>query len=184
MHRFHRGRIAARRRPVLNYREVGANHGDGPHYPQLAHRLVPRRSTAGVKSMASWREIERVRKDVRGARAIAARLLKHFLNALTAWETEFLESLLRREGLAELTTRQGEKLLEIRDGVEPIDEFRGFSIALLIKNVHEARADLEEADEEWIVRTRQRGDSWIRRKDVGRLMACARALHLVEEELA
>jgi hypothetical protein len=134
--------------------------------------------------MASWREIERVRKDVREACAIVARLLKHFMVALTPWEVEFLESLLRRTSLEELTTRQSEKLLEIRDGVEPITEFRGFSIKLLIKGVHEARADLDPFDEEWIVRIRAQSDIWIRRKDVRRLMDCARQLYLVEEEVA
>jgi hypothetical protein len=133
--------------------------------------------------MASWREIERVRKDPAAVRATAATLLKPLRTDLTEWEADFLESMARHRA-DELTTRQAEKLLEIRDGAQVLTEFLGFSVRLLLSGCWDARLDLSEADEEWIGRMRERRKDAIERKHVGRLMRCARELGLIEEELA
>lgn len=132
--------------------------------------------------MASWREIDRVRKDANGARVLAKRLLKIYPGEFTDWELDFLESIGSYTELFEFTTRQSEKLLQIRDDIEPATEHRGFSIALLLKQCWEARLDLEEADEQWIVGLHERSSTSIRRKHLGRLMRCARELNIIEEE--
>jgi hypothetical protein len=132
--------------------------------------------------MASWREIDRVRKDANGARDLAKRLLKIYPGELTEWETDFLQSITTYTELFEFTTRQAEKLLEIRDDTQPVAAWRGFSVATMIRQCYEARLDLTEADEQWIVELRQQGGGAIRRKHLGRLMACARALNIIDDE--
>jgi len=132
--------------------------------------------------MASWREIERVRKDANGARALAKRLVKIHPGEFTDWESDFLQSITRYTELFEFTTRQAEKLLEIRDDTEPVTECRGFSVATIIKQCYEARLDLGEADEQWIVELHRQGSRSIRRKHLGRLMGCARELNVIEDE--
>jgi hypothetical protein len=130
--------------------------------------------------MASWREIDRVRKDPQRAADIAKRLLS--LPASSDWELDFLRSIRRLGNVEEFTTRQAEKLLQIRDDIQEVTEVLSFSVELLLKRCFEARLDLSEADEEWVVGRFQTSPRKIRRKHVGRLMRCARELNLVEEE--
>jgi hypothetical protein len=133
--------------------------------------------------MASFREIDRVRKDPATFQAIADKVMKLYRAELTDWEADYLEQI-RRRGVAELTTRQSEKLLEIRDGVEDLTEFLGLCVRLLLKACYEARLDLSEDDEEWIKQRWATSERSIKRKYVGRLMRCARELHIVDDEAA
>jgi hypothetical protein len=132
--------------------------------------------------MASWREIDRVRKDPQGAANIAKRLLSLPASEFTDWELDFLRSIRRLRNVEEFTTRQAEKLLQIRDDIEEVTEVLGFSVRLLLKGCVEARLDLSEADEEWVLARSQVSAHSIRRKHVGRLMRCARQLNLIEEK--
>ena len=132
--------------------------------------------------MASWREIDGVRKDASGARDLAQRLLKIYPGELTEWETDFLQSITSYTELFEFTTRQAEKLLEIRDDAEPVTACRGFSVANLIRQCCEARLDLSETDAQWISDLQRQGGSSIRRRHLGRLMACARDLNIIDGE--
>ena len=132
--------------------------------------------------MASWREIDRVRKDPQGAVNIAERLLALPPTEFTDWELDFLRSIRRLRNVEEFTTRQSEKLLQIRDDVEVVEEVLGFRVQLLLKGCFEARLDLPEADEEWVAGRFQVSPCNIRRKHVGRLMRCARELNLIEEK--
>jgi hypothetical protein len=132
--------------------------------------------------MASWHEIDRVRKDPEGAANIAKRLLTLPPTEFTDWELDFLRSIRRLRKVEEFTTRQSEKLLQIRDDIEEVEEVLGFSVQLLLKGCFEARFDLSEADEEWVADRFQASPRNIRRKHVGRLTHCARELNLIEEE--
>jgi hypothetical protein len=134
--------------------------------------------------MASWREIDRVRKDANGARELAQRLLKIYPGELTEWELDFLQSITSYAELFEFTTRQAEKLLEIRDDTEPVTQYRGFSIARMIRQCYEARLDLSEADEQWIVELHQRDSRSIRRRHLKRLLDCARDLGIIDDDAA
>jgi hypothetical protein len=129
--------------------------------------------------MASWIEIDRIRKDPAAARALAARLLKIHRHDFTDWELDFLQSIARYHSDEELTTRQGEKLLQIRDDVELITKYHGFSIKTLIQGCYEGRMDLDEADETWIEELR--GKEAIKRRFIGRLLRCARRLGNIEK---
>jgi hypothetical protein len=134
--------------------------------------------------MASWREIDRVRKDVNGARDLAKRLLKIYPGELTEWELDFLQSVTSYTELFEFTTRQAEKLLEIRDDTQSVTQYRGFSIARMIKQCYEARLDLSDADEQWIAELHQADSRSIRRRHLRRLMGCARDLNIIDDDVA
>lgn len=131
--------------------------------------------------MSSWREIERIRKDPRAFRALAASLLKNHRGDLTEWEIDFLEANTARTHADEFSTRQAEALVGIRDGLVWIDKTRdGFVVATLIRQCHEARLDLAEADEDWIVEVRDRNPKALRRRDVGRLCGLCRQLNILD----
>ena len=135
--------------------------------------------------MASWREIDRIRKDPTAFRALATRLLK-FGTDLTDWEKDFLASIGGDRDSKEFTTRQSEKLLQIRDDNEFVTKCHdGFSVPLLLRRCREARLDLSESDEAWIEGFFERSNGIsMKRKHVGRLLRCARELHIIEEEFA
>lgn len=131
--------------------------------------------------MASWREIERVRKDPKTFRAVAGTLLT--LGGWNEWESGFLEGLAHYKR-DELTNRQAERLLEIRDGIVEVESIRGFSVAALIRACYLARHDLDDEDETWIAELHAGGKTMIRRRHGARLMRCARQLYIVDEVTA
>ena len=122
------------------------------------------------------------RKDTNGARALAKRLLKIHPGEFTDWETDFLESVTSYTELFAFTARQSEKLLEIRDGAEPVTQYRGFCVAILLEQCFEARLDLSEADSQWVVGLCGRSTASIKRKHIGRLIRCARELDIIDED--
>jgi hypothetical protein len=80
-----------------------------------------------------------------------------------------------------LSTRQAETLFEIRDEYELHSGMHGgFSVTTLISRVYEARTDLDEGDEEWIVALWKSGTRQLRRRDIGILRRCAIQLDLIE----
>ncbi|MGB7102681.1 MAG: hypothetical protein WBD95_28460 [Xanthobacteraceae bacterium] len=163
---------------------------------------------------ASWQEISRLRKDPTAFRALAERLLNlgveltdwelTFLQSVRegpdyymSRQTEVLLQLRDQKLSAaearkakklhdekEYSTRQSEKLLQIRNDYEIITTFQGFSIGSLLKGCYEARLDLSESQEARIVRLCGQSQTSVRRKDIGFLMHCARQLCVIEEEFA
>ena len=135
--------------------------------------------------MASWREIDSLRKDPTAFRALAKRLLKLPNEDFTDWEKLFLDDMaFSRKAVSEFTTRQSEKLLQIRDDAELVNSYRGFSIKVLLKGCYDGRQDLNEAEEAWITDMQARNAHSIKRRHVGRLMRCARALNLIDRDIA
>jgi hypothetical protein len=131
--------------------------------------------------MASWQEIDRFRKDPKRFRTLAARLLAHTLD-LTNWEEDFLVSIKTQSDKDEFTTRQSEKLLQIRDDYGSVTELLGgFSVKIILHQCREARFDLSEGDDEWILRRFEESETEIRRKHAGRLRRCARQFGLIED---
>ncbi|MFT4251184.1 MAG: hypothetical protein QM608_01700 [Caulobacter sp.] len=134
--------------------------------------------------MASWREIEAIKKD----RALAGRVVAGVLalgeDVLSAWELQFcgeLEKRLRERGL---TTGEAESLLQIRGKRQLIRIFDGFSIKSLISDCYDGRADLSERDDERIVRLKAVSPDAIRQDRLPWLLYCARRLGLLDEWLA
>jgi len=75
--------------------------------------------------MASYREIAALQKDAARARALAQGLAKLDDMAWTDWELDFLHSVAARQQA--LTTRQGEKLVELFDDAAWYASVEGFS---------------------------------------------------------
>jgi hypothetical protein len=115
--------------------------------------------------MASWIEIERVCKDRPAFKALAKRLLADPGFERTVYEETFLSdvSTYRRD----LTTREGEKLLQIRDEAEIHTNIRGLSVATLIDVCHQNRFDLDDADQGRIERLKARDRRHVRGNQMG-----------------
>lgn len=79
--------------------------------------------------MASWIEIDRVRKDPPTFKSIAKRLLDDSNFERTDFSDDFLENVMHWKR-NELSTRQGEVLLELRDEAELHFHYKGLSIAI------------------------------------------------------
>jgi hypothetical protein len=133
--------------------------------------------------VASWSEIERIRRDADGARAIAKGLLSIHRESLTEWEREFLENL-QRSTFDELSPRQSEKLLEIRDDYQVVSNIRGISVGKLLHGCYECRLDLNEADSIWIEERCKYSRHEIQMRHARRLTNCAVQLQLIESYLA
>jgi hypothetical protein len=158
--------------------------------------------------MASWSEIDRIRKDPQGFRTLAKGVARAYGEALTDWERDFLSSIQdqqqqefttrqsekllqisaaasarKRPGNEEFTTRQSEKLLQIRDDYEMVTKLPlGLSVRLVLQECVEGRADLPEEREEWILKRYEQNPNAIRRKDIGILMWCGRRVGAIDPE--
>jgi hypothetical protein len=82
-----------------------------------------------------------------------------------------------------LTSRQAEKLFEIRDATELHRDISGISVRNLIARCYEARLDLDEGDEEFIERLWRTGVIELRRNDLSRLRRCSKQLGELEEHM-
>jgi hypothetical protein len=93
--------------------------------------------------------------------------------------------MVRHRGPEPITTRQGEKLIELRDHSEYHSSVQGFSVASLITDCWLARDDLKkEEDIKFIDNLKTSGASALRRRHLGKLLACARQVGAVEKYIA
>jgi hypothetical protein len=130
--------------------------------------------------MPDYREIDRVRKDPVAVSSLAKRLYDW-----NDWELDFLQHMARHRAPDPITTRQGEKLIELRDDSEYHSSVKGFSVASLITNCWLARDDLNsEQDRKFIEDLKASGVSAIKRRQLWKLLACARELSEVEKYVA
>jgi hypothetical protein len=124
--------------------------------------------------MVSWIEIDRVRKDPKVFKSLAGHLLAdaEYARERSEFATDFLENISRSDK-EELTTRQGEILLELRD--EGRRYFRigdDLSVEILIEKLYHARADLENQDDvAFIVALWTSGRKFITGKQLPRFLA-------------
>ena len=99
----------------------------------------------------------------------------------TDWEHDFLEGMTDHVGRDALTTRQREKLIELRDSAEHISiTAGGFSITTLIEGCWLARLELDDEDDIAFIES-LKGERSVKRRHVGRLMRCARKFAVVED---
>jgi len=99
--------------------------------------------------MASWIEIDRVRKDPKAFKLLASHLLADadYARERSEFATDFLENISQSE-MEELTTRQGEMLLELRDeGRRYFQTGDNLSVETLIEKFYYARLDLGNDDD-------------------------------------
>jgi hypothetical protein len=127
---------------------------------------------------ASYREIAAIQKDAARARALAQGLARLDDMAWTDWELDFLHSMAARQ--QELTTRQGEKLIELCDDAVWYTAVDGFSLKALVDRCHLLRDELADRDAQFIERLKAQGAARLRRKDARRLLACARTVGEIE----
>jgi len=153
--------------------------------------------------MASNREMNALGRDPARVRSLTLGLLKLAETAeyiFTDWELTFLRSLV---GLAEttvgltkkqkdagvalamrgfrLTSRQAEKLVDIRDATVLHRDIGGVSIRSLINRCYEGRCDLAEDDEQFVERVYRSGVAELRGRDLARLRHCSVQLGALED---
>jgi hypothetical protein len=132
--------------------------------------------------MQDYKEIDRIRKNLVAVRSLAKRLLDLPRADWNDWEIDFLQHMARHKGPDPITTRQCEKLLELRDDAEYYSLVRGFSVQSLIKKCWLARDDLDsEDDRKFIEHLKETSCSCIKRRQLRKLLACARQLGEIEQ---
>jgi hypothetical protein len=132
--------------------------------------------------MQDYKEIDRVRKDLVAVRSLAKRLLELPHADWNDWEIDFLQHMARHKGPDPITTRQGEKLLELRDDAEYYSSVRGFNVQALVKNCWLARDDLgSEDNRKFIEELKETSCLSIKRRQFRKLLACARELGEIEQ---
>jgi len=135
--------------------------------------------------MQDYKEIDRLRKDSVAVNSLAKRLLVIPNRDWNDWELDFLEHMARHRGPDPITTRQGEKLIELRDYSEYHSSVKGFSVASLIANCWLARDDLSTAEaRKFIQELKASSVSSLRSRQLAKLLACARELGEIEKYIA
>jgi hypothetical protein len=88
----------------------------------------------------------------------------------------------RHKGPDPITTRQGEKLIELRDDAKYYSSVHGFSVQSLIKNCWVARDDLSRVeDKKFIEDLKMASYLSVKRRQLRKLLACARELGEIEQ---
>ena len=128
--------------------------------------------------MGSYKEQLVLGRDPVRVRAVARRLLAS-AEDWTEWERDFLEGLVAEYGSDALTTRQRQKLVELREGAEYVPTIKGFDVASLIDKCWLGRLDLDYEDDIAFIE-QERGSTSIKRRHVGRLLRCCRKLGVID----
>jgi hypothetical protein len=151
-------------------------------FPHLMHSSYsPHRATFEA-TMQDYKEIDRIRKNLVAVRSLAERLLSFPRADWNDWEVDFLQHMARHRRPDPITTRQCEKLLELRDDAEYYSSVRGFGVQSLIQNCWFARDDLEsEDDRKFIEHLKETSCSSVKRRQLRKLLACARQLGEIEQ---
>jgi hypothetical protein len=125
-----------------------------------------------------YREVKALQRDPEHARGIAQYLFKLSDIEWTDWELDFLENM--SDWQHELSTRQGEKLIQLRDAAMLYEKVEGFSLKTLVHNCFASRLDLSESDQDFVERRKLSGATKFRRREAARILRCARTIGLIE----
>jgi len=128
--------------------------------------------------MGSYKELLALGRDPVRVRAVARRLLAS-AEDWTEWERDLLEGLVAEYGSDALTTRQRQKLVELREGAEYVPTIEGFDVASLIDKCWLGRLDLDYEDDIAFIE-QERGSTSIKRRHVQRLLRCCRKLGVID----
>jgi hypothetical protein len=128
--------------------------------------------------MTDYREINALAKDPDRARSLAEILSGMNDIGWTDWEVDFLEHMGRRT--EELSTRQGEKLVELRDASIWYEKVDGFSVRLLINDCFQHQHLLSVSGQAFIRSLKEQGVTRLRRRQAAWLMRCARRVRAIE----
>jgi len=122
--------------------------------------------------MPSYRDINALSKDPAKVRSTAQFLLTLNETNWSDWELDFLDSM--SNCAEELSTRQAEKLVELRDDAMRFTSASGFRFATVIEKCWRNRLDLNsDEDCEFVDRLKKRGETALRRRDAFRLRRIA-----------
>jgi hypothetical protein len=116
--------------------------------------------------MPSWTELERVRKDPIAFRGLAKRLLDDPHCEDSHFAGGFLENIAnwKRD---EISLRQAEVLLELRDSAEIHGRYKGLSVRLLIGNCYANRYELDDTDRKRIEALHENGRTFVTGAQMG-----------------
>lgn len=130
--------------------------------------------------MTDYREINDIAKDARRVRSIAEYLLKLCDMDWTDWELDFLDTMRARE--EPLSTRQAEKVVELRDDAVLYRKVDGFVLKTLIGQCYLYRNELNsDYERQFVERLKSSGQEALRKRDALRLLQCARAIGEIEQ---
>lgn len=132
--------------------------------------------------MSNFKQINELTKNPGQARTIAQYLSTIPESEWTDWEIDFLEDMARRKD--ELSTRQAEKLIELRDNALRYAKVSGFVLRSLVGRCWVARQDIDDDDDvEFIERLHSRGETALRKPEALRLKRCAIAIGELEPDV-
>lgn len=134
--------------------------------------------------MSIHREMTRLKNDGAAARQLARMLLAQTDTNWTDWEADFLEAMTAREASEPLSTRQAEKLVELKDAARRYERIDGFSVVNLVRDCWMGRCDLTEDDEAFIAALKEHGDRSLKLRPLMRLIHCSRQLGLIDHYVA
>jgi hypothetical protein len=132
--------------------------------------------------MASWREIDRVRKDPGAFKSLANEILARRdqqLCNLSEFAEDFLHGISRWRG-PELSSRQGEVLLGLRDETAMHFDIRGLSVRTLIERCFQVRFELDLSDRERVEDLNNSGRSYVTGRQIGWFKRICRELGEIE----
>ena len=125
--------------------------------------------------MIDYREVNALAKDHQRANDLAKELLGLQDTGWSEWETDFLGNM--SGWRSELSTRQAEKLIVLREDGVLYDKVDGFSLKRLIDRCWTYRDErVRERDVEFVCRLKEQGAVKLRRRTACRLLACARTI--------
>ena len=126
--------------------------------------------------MSDYRELDALAKDPQRASLTAAMLLALKDADWNDWEADFLENLSTWK--TPLSTRQAEKLIELRDAGILYEKIDGFSLKTLIDKLWTNRDEL--TDRDFIDQLKASGAVKLRRRQALKLLAYARQIGEIE----
>lgn len=133
--------------------------------------------------MATEREISRVRHDPAQWRGITRHLIDYAeKHDLEERHLKLLATLQTSAASDEISYRQAEWLLDIRDDVDYVSEYRNVSVKFLIRAVYENQYGVDDDDDaSWIKEIWRQSPARLRKRDARRLYTIAKLIGLLED---
>jgi hypothetical protein len=130
-------------------------------------------------AMATYLDMQKLAQNPGAVTMLASLLLKSDAAEWTDWEIDFLESMANRRSTDPISTRQREVLVELKNNASSHTKTRdGQSVRALILRCWEARFDLDDEDEQFIVQLYESRATALKSRQLGRLQRCVNNLNI------
>jgi hypothetical protein len=166
---------------AMRFSRQGKNEPDWPdpariaYYPHQANTFC----TAYGTLMATYLDMQKLAQNPGTVTMLANYLLRVETVEWTDWEVDFLESMATRTSTDPISTRQREVLVELKDNATSHTTTRdGLSVRTLILRCWEARLDLDEEDEQFVVQLYESKVTSLKSRQLGRLQRCVHGLNI------